>query len=98
MVTDPPVPSTAQAAPNTISDSSMNMNNMFTTRIGPTAGPYHTPENFFGYTPPPDLPSPPSHQSHLPPSTESHAAWGTLPSMLDSDTEALWATAPHTME
>ena len=99
MATDPAVSPRAPADPNTFA-SGMNLDNIFSSRFSAATGPYQTPENFFGYTPPPDQPSPTndaSQTSHLSP-TSPDASWGALPNMLDGDAEMLWASAPHSME
>lgn len=93
MVTDPP---NAQAISST--DSNVNMDSMFNSRLGPNTVSYQTPENFFGYTPPPELPPSTGDQSRPPPGSEPQATWGTLPAMRDSVTESLWSNAPHSIE
>lgn len=98
MVTDPHVLSNAQAAPSAVTDGTVDMDGIFISRLAPNTVSYQTPKNFFGYTPPPELPPSTGDQPRPPPGSEPPAAWGTLPNMRDSDSESLWSAAPHSME
>ncbi|KAJ3558753.1 hypothetical protein NM688_g738 [Phlebia brevispora] len=96
-------PSTTSAGTGTFPGGSrMELDDVFSSVSLPTTSTYQTPENFFGYTPPPGQRSTPdsmaqasnpSHQSNQ----SNQNTWSAFPNMLNDDAMAMWTTAPSSM-